>query len=109
MQSKSDRFPNGMGNDSGELGHNIMDHHFRCSELAKVEGFEDKYYFWKKTNWDSTYSRFKHCGKTNKKEFLRGYIFRVGSSRVSNEVAEQALLEKHLKKKSSSSGKDHQY
>ena len=26
MQSKSDRFPNGMGNDSGELGHNIMDH-----------------------------------------------------------------------------------
>ena len=28
MQSKSDRFPNGLGNDSGELGHNIMDHHF---------------------------------------------------------------------------------
>ena len=29
MQSTSDRFPNGMGNDSGELGHNMMDHHFR--------------------------------------------------------------------------------
>ena len=29
MQSKSDRFPNGLGNDSGELGHNVMDHHFR--------------------------------------------------------------------------------
>ena len=29
MQSKSDRFPNGMGNDSGELGHNLMDHHFQ--------------------------------------------------------------------------------
>ena len=27
MQSRSARFPNGMGNDSGELGHNIMDHH----------------------------------------------------------------------------------
>ncbi len=27
MQSKSERFPNGLGNDSGELGHNIMDHH----------------------------------------------------------------------------------
>ena len=24
MQSKSDRFPNGLGNDSGELGHNLM-------------------------------------------------------------------------------------
>ena len=28
MQSKSDRFQNGMGNDSGELGHNLMEHHF---------------------------------------------------------------------------------
>ena len=27
MQSTSKRFPNGLGNDSGELGHNIMDHH----------------------------------------------------------------------------------
>ncbi len=27
MQSKSDRFPNGMGNDSDQLGRNIMDHH----------------------------------------------------------------------------------
>src|SRR5690606_36995936 len=28
MQSKSDRFPNGLGNDSDQLGRNIMDHHF---------------------------------------------------------------------------------
>ena len=27
MNSVSDRFPNGLGNDSGELGHNLMDHH----------------------------------------------------------------------------------
>ena len=36
MNSVSDRFPNGLGNDSGELGHNLMDHHFpigRCWNL----------------------------------------------------------------------------
>ena len=32
MQSKSNRFPNGMGNDSGELGHNLMDHHFKIGQ-----------------------------------------------------------------------------
>ena len=34
MQSKSNRFPNGLGNDSGELGHNIMDHHFHGNKMT---------------------------------------------------------------------------
>ena len=29
LNSISKRFPNGLGNDSGELGHNLMDHHYR--------------------------------------------------------------------------------
>src|SRR5699024_6653765 len=44
MQSKSDRFPEGMGNDSGELGHNVMDHHFQVGAHGKYDGFKDKYY-----------------------------------------------------------------
>ncbi|HET7360998.1 MAG TPA: GMC family oxidoreductase, partial [Salinimicrobium sp.] len=44
MQSKSDRFPDGMGNDSGELGHNVMDHHFRAGASGKYDGFKDSYY-----------------------------------------------------------------
>ena len=35
MQSKSNRFPDGMGNDSGELGHNIMDHQLG-SEIGRA-------------------------------------------------------------------------
>ena len=31
------RFPNGMGNDSGELGHNLMDHHFKAGANGKYE------------------------------------------------------------------------
>ncbi len=39
LQSKSERFPNGLGNDSGELGHNIMDHHFHVGAQGKSRRF----------------------------------------------------------------------
>jgi choline dehydrogenase-like flavoprotein len=35
----------GIGNSSGQLGRNLMDHHFRCGANGEVEGYEDKYYF----------------------------------------------------------------
>ena len=44
MQSKSEHFPQGMGNASGELGHNIMDHHFQVGAYGEFDGFKDKYY-----------------------------------------------------------------
>ena len=45
LNSKSRRFPNGFGNDSGELGHNIMDHHFKAGARANIDGYEDYYYY----------------------------------------------------------------
>lgn len=44
LNSKSSRFPNGMGNDSGELGHNLMDHHSSAGASGKHHGYKDKYY-----------------------------------------------------------------
>jgi choline dehydrogenase-like flavoprotein len=44
LNSKSNRFPNGMGNDSGELGHNLMDHHSSAGASGKHEGFKEMYY-----------------------------------------------------------------
>lgn len=44
LNSKSARFPNGMGNDSGELGHNLMDHHSSAGASGKHAGYKDKYY-----------------------------------------------------------------
>ena len=43
LNSVSSRFPNGFGNDSGEVGHNIMDHLFGRGAGALVEGHEDRY------------------------------------------------------------------
>ena len=42
MNSATDIWPDGLGSSSGELGHNVMDHHFRVGAGGRVEGFEDK-------------------------------------------------------------------
>jgi choline dehydrogenase-like flavoprotein len=87
MQSKSDRFPNGMGNDSGELGHNIMDHHFKAGARGKVDGFEDKYYKGRKPNGIYV-PRFRNLGgSSNMKEFTRGYGYQGGAGRGDYEAA----------------------
>ncbi|GAA3563186.1 GMC family oxidoreductase [Snuella lapsa] len=93
MQSKSERFPNGLGNDSGELGHNIMDHHLGAGASGSFDGFEDKYYKGRRPN--GVYiPRFRNLGnkETEKKEFLRGYGYQGGAGRygISEHVAELA-------------------
>lgn len=83
LQSKSERFPNGLGNDSGELGHNIMDHHFHVGASAKVDGFEDKYVKGRRPN-GLYIPRFRNLGgKTNVDSFIRGYGYQGGASRSS--------------------------
>src|SRR5690606_41248004 len=42
MNSATDIWPGGLGSSSGELGHNVMDHHFRVGAGGMVEGYEDK-------------------------------------------------------------------
>lgn len=81
LQSKSDRFPNGMGNDSGELGHNLMDHHFRVGAEGRFEGFEDQYFKGRRAN-GIYIPRFRNMGgATNSKDFIRGYGYQGGGSR----------------------------
>jgi len=90
LQSKSDRFPNGLGNDSGELGHNLMDHHFQVGANAKAEGYDDKYYKGRRPG-GIYIPRFKNLGgDSDTKDFIRGYGYQGGASRnnVSELVAE---------------------
>lgn len=79
MNSISNRFPNGFGNDSGELGCNIMDHHLSVGASAKVEGFEDQYYSGRRAN--SFYiPRFRNLGG-EKRDYIRGFGYQGGASR----------------------------
>ncbi|WP_282080765.1 GMC oxidoreductase [Aquimarina algiphila] len=81
MQSKSERFPNGMGNDSGELGHNIMDHHFKAGAFGVTDNYQDKYYKGRRPN-GIYIPRFRNIGgETDQKTFKRGYGYQGGGSR----------------------------
>lgn len=79
MNSISNRFPNGLGNDSGELGHNIMDHHLSVGANADVEGFEDKYYSGRRAN-GFYIPRYRNVG-SDKRDYLRGFGYQGGASR----------------------------
>lgn len=100
MQSKSDRFPEGMGNDSGELGHNIMDHHFRIGASGSFDGFEDKYYTGRRPN-GIYIPRFRNLGgDTDQKDFIRGYGYQGGASRTDwTEMVQELSFGKELTNK----------
>ncbi len=79
LNSISNRFPNGFGNDSGELGCNIMDHHLSVGATSMVEGFEDKYYSGRRAN--GVYiPRYRNIGK-DKRDYVRGFGYQGGASR----------------------------
>ena len=73
MHSKSQRFPNGLGNDSGELGHNIMDHQLGAGASASIKGFEDQYYKGRRPNGFYIPRFVNMPGNNSKKHFIRGY------------------------------------
>ncbi len=81
MNSISNRFPNGFGNDSGELGCNIMDHHLGVGASGQMEGFEDQYYSGRRANGVYV-PRFRNIGK-DKRDYLRGFGYQGGGSRQS--------------------------
>lgn len=84
MNSKSNRFSNGMGNDSGELGHNLMDHHYRTGAMGSHDGFEDQYYKGRKPT-GLFIPRFVNLDAASKNpNFVRGYDYQgAGAGRES--------------------------
>jgi choline dehydrogenase-like flavoprotein len=81
LNSKSARFQNGLGNDSGELGHNLMDHHFKIGASGTWEGDEDKYYIGRRAN-GIYIPRYRNIGN-DKRDYLRGFGYQGSGSRAS--------------------------
>ncbi len=79
LNSKSNRFQNGFGNDSGELGHNLMDHHFKIGASGTWEGDEDKYYIGRRAN-GIYIPRYRNIGN-DKRDYLRGFGYQGSGSR----------------------------
>lgn len=91
MRSATDIWPGGLGSSSGELGHNIMDHHFRLGANGTYEGFDDKYYFGKRPT-GLYIPRFRNVNG-DKRDYIRGFGYQGGASRSgwSRDVAELGL------------------
>jgi choline dehydrogenase-like flavoprotein len=90
MNSATDIWPDGLGSSSGELGHNVMDHHFRCGASGVVEGFEDKIEFGRRPT--GVYiPRFRNI-YDDKRDYLRGFGYQGGADRQgwNRQVAELA-------------------
>ncbi|MEY2902099.1 MAG: hypothetical protein RLY89_1205 [Bacteroidota bacterium] len=79
LNSISKRFPNGLGNDSDQVGRNLMDHHKGVSINADVEGFEDSYYSGRRPT-NIYIPRFKNLF-SQEKDFLRGFHLAGSASR----------------------------
>lgn len=81
LNSKSRRFPNGIANSSGVLGHYLMDHNYNAMVTADIDGYEDEYYSGRRPaslyipNWHYEPSRYH-------RDFKRGYALAGSASRV---------------------------
>lgn len=80
LNSISGRFPNGLGNDSGVLGHFIAFHNYRGNVSASIDGFEDKYYYGRRPTMAFIPS-FRNVFR-QEMDFLRGYLGFFGAGRA---------------------------
>jgi choline dehydrogenase-like flavoprotein len=80
LNSKSQRHPNGLGNESDQLGRNIMDHHLAVGASGEFEGMEDDYYYGRRAN-GIYIPRYRNWGD-DKRDYLRGFGYQGGASRA---------------------------
>ncbi|AHM63006.1 glucose-methanol-choline oxidoreductase [Flammeovirgaceae bacterium 311] len=79
LNSTSDRFPNGLGNSSEQIGKNLMDHHFRIGAEGEYDGFQDQYYYGRRAN-GIYIPRYRNLGG-EKRNYVRGFGYQGGASR----------------------------
>jgi len=91
MNSAKDVWEGGLGSSSGELGHNLMDHHFRCGAEGKSDDFEDKYYYGRRAN-GIYIPRYRNING-EKNDYIRGFGYQGSASRKgwSQDVAELSI------------------
>jgi choline dehydrogenase-like flavoprotein len=79
LNSTSNRFPNGLGNDNGLLGKYVAFHNYRGSLTATVDGFLDQYYYGRRPT-AVMMPNFRNV-KKQEMDFMRGYMTFFTASR----------------------------
>jgi choline dehydrogenase-like flavoprotein len=82
LNSTSPRFPNGLANSSGVLGHYLMDHHFQAGASGRITGLLDHYYQGNRPN-GIYIPRFRNLGDdtSRRSDYVRGFGYQGGASR----------------------------
>ncbi|WP_290792941.1 GMC oxidoreductase [Flavihumibacter sp. UBA7668] len=89
MNSATDIWPNGLGSSSGELGHNLMDHHLGVGAGGIVEGYDDKYFNGRRPN-GFYIPRYRNLKSDEGRGYVRGFGYQGSASRQgwSRDIAE---------------------
>lgn len=83
LNSKSRRFPDGLGNDNGLLGRYIAWHNYRASANGAIDGFEDDYFYGRNPT-ECILANFRNLGK-QEMDYVGGYTTFTGAYRVRGE------------------------
>lgn len=78
LRSRSEAFPNGLGNSSGVLGTHIMDHATTLSGIAIMPGFEGHTTFGNRPT-GIVVPRFRNVDRQDAPGFTRGYSYQGGA------------------------------
>jgi len=87
LNSTSPRFPHGLGNDNGILGHYVCHHNYRTGANGKMAGFEDQYFFGRNPT-ECILVNFRNLGKQDT-DFVGGYTTFTGAYRSQAEPTER--------------------
>lgn len=81
MRSATDVWPDGLGSSSGELGHNVMDHHFRCGAQGTLDepSLEDRTVEGRRPT-GFYIPRYRNVGG-DRRDYLRGFGYQGGAGR----------------------------
>jgi choline dehydrogenase-like flavoprotein len=81
MRSATDVWPNGLGSSSGELGHNLMDHHFELGAAGTLaaSSLQGRYYYGRRPN-GFYIPRYRNLFG-DKRHYLRGFGYQGSASR----------------------------
>jgi len=102
LNSTSNRFPNGLGNDSGLLGKYICFHNYRGTVNAAYDGPLDKYYYGRRPT-QPMMPNFRNVYK-QEMDFLRGYMVFFGAGRGQGNFTGEPELGTSLKENLSEAG-----
>lgn len=74
LRSVKESFPDGLGDTSGQLGHNVMDNHFRTGARGEFDGLSGQYYKGRRPVGVFV-PRFQNLDRrSRRKDYLRGFV-----------------------------------